>query len=415
MAEAWGKGSHFQAAAAQILVAGGILMEMRFIPERQLVQLLTLVAFCAAVCFGLIASSRLGSALPSRPPLAVFMSLWIWLMAVDIYYRLEDAPETILVRTLSGIVLAVFLFGQMRARISIVHVYSAAIVSLVALAVSLPFIAGTVRPCSAFKCGAFGFVLAGPFSSGNYMGLCFAILGALVVLAPLSRPAKTVVFVFVGTALIATVARTSMLALAIALVVYLTARSLERSTGRAPSSFVAGLMALAAAAIPMAVGVYLIYTADPAALSNRGRVWMLGRTAVEDSPLTGLGLDSWSFLQEIGGVSSQHFTHSIYLLLLFSGGQVALALFLLATIRLIHTGIRDWSSVGRGVIVPLTFLVCGIAEGIWNPLTVDGLTWMFVAMVAATVGGPLHTKGNRTADDPILGDGSRPLVLSPRK
>lgn len=310
-------------------------------------------------------------------------------MMVNVFYMLELAPATVLMRGSSGLLLIVFIIGQTQSRITAAHFYSAAIISLSVLGLSIPLMSTAFRPCTAFKCGVTGSLLQGPFLSGNFMGLCFVFCGALLLLVPMSWAGRICVLAFVSTALVATVARTSAVALGLAVGVYMLARVFERQAHSAPPKFVAGLASIAVTMVPVTIGVYLVYTADQFALSNRGRVWALGRLAAEDNPMSGVGLDAWSFLQETGDVSTIHFTHSFYLLLLFSGGFIALSLFTMTMIRLVYNGIVDWQSVGRGSLLPIVFLVCGITEGTWNPLTVDGLSWMFFATVAASAANSL--------------------------
>ncbi|EID15462.1 O-antigen ligase family protein [Mycolicibacterium phlei] len=403
--EAWRSG-WVQAAAAQMLVAGGFLAESLWVSNRQLIQLLTLAGFSAAVCLGVIgARGRDLSAAGTRLPLILIIGTWGWMMLVNVFYMFDSATATVLTRGSSGVLLILFLIGQMRSPITIDQFYSAALMTLSAIALMVPFMTEAFQPCTAFKCGIAGSILEGPYSSGNFLGLGFAILGGLVMLTSLPLPSKMMVLTFAGVALIATVSRTSAIALAIAVVTYLLAGVLTNH--RAPSKLMAGITAIVVVVVPTVMGVRLIYTSGDDALSNRGRVWTLGRLAIEESPFTGAGVDAWAYMQETGEVSSRHFTHSLYLFLLFSGGAIALIFFVATMARLVYNGIVNWESIGKGTVLPIVFLICGMTEGTWNPLTVDGLTWIFLAVIAASGPRLFNSISGGEPKDQVAGVGHR--------
>ena len=98
----------------------------------------------------------------------------------------------------------------------------------------------------------------------------------------------------------------------------------------------------------------------------------------------GLGIDQWDPLT-LADVIPAHFPHSEYLLLLFSGGYVALLLFLaFIWSSLVHPHADPEGVIARLLLVT-TFLALGLTEVSWNPLTVDGLSWTVLALVAVGV------------------------------
>jgi O-antigen ligase len=105
-------------------------------------------------------------------------------------------------------------------------------------------------------------------------------------------------------------------------------------------------------------------------------------------------LSRWHELQAVG-LLSFHFAHSEYLELVFAGGLVGLALFTAAQTVLIRTLLRG--SAGLLPAGPAAVLaVLGLTEVVWNPLTVDGFSWMLVAAL-------------------LLASAPRPLPASPER
>jgi len=166
---------------------------------------------------------------------------------------------------------------------------------------------------------------------------------------------------------------------------------------------VAKLAAVLIATIPLLLSMALVFLTEASAFSNRGRIWALGREAVGDHAFTGVGIDRWSLLSELGyfGRGFDRFTHSEFLLIYFAGGVVGLVLFALILYRVTYRAIIENGSLARGAVYPLAFAVCGVIETIWNPLTIDAGTWFFFALIsvasAASAGDtPQHNETTRT-------------------
>ena len=157
----------------------------------------------------------------------------------------------------------------------------------------------------------------------------------------------------------------------------LPGRAAMGSTSPATADVSSAAAAISSTAVLFAV--YQIYTADPGTLSRRGSIWIAVREALDGWALTGIGVSKWAALQDIGE-SPQHFFHSTYALFLFAGGAIAVVLFWLVEL-LDAPGVGRWTIAPRsGAALVVLVLVYSQTEVIWNPLAVDGLTWIYVLL-----------------------------------
>ncbi len=85
------------------------------------------------------------------------------------------------------------------------------------------------------------------------------------------------------------------------------------------------------------IALTLLFTATPSTLSNRGNIWTSALAALEGQYAFGLGLDRWEPLTQLGYLP-EHFPHNGYLLILFSGGVVALLLFFAFLVQVAPVG-----------------------------------------------------------------------------
>lgn len=373
IAEAWQPGGRAQAAAAQVIVTGGMLVSSTLVSGR-LIQFITVGAFLMIIFVNDLQHPRPGP-LNGAPFLPV-IALWVWLYVVNLF-SVEDGEVT---RLISGVTLVVFLIVQRRRPINVQHFLSAALLTIAAILVWMPFYAKAFTACGRFKCTDFGAILQGPFGSGNLLGLAAAMCIALLLASP-GRHMIAVAFLL--GVLYATMSRTSLITIGVVAILVIFDRVL-RLSGKGLRTAAAWL-ALAIAAAPMLISVWLINIGDPAAFSNRGRIWSLGWDAVAGREFVGRGLDWWDDLSERGyfGSGFNSFPHSEYLLLYFSGGWVALMLLGIILYQVVFRAIIEHGSLAHGAVVPLMFATSGLIETIWNPLTVDTGTWLFLAMIAS--------------------------------
>lgn len=233
--------------------------------------------------------------------------------------------------------------------------------------VALPF-----TPCTQFKCGPFGALFAGPFTSENY----FARLACVVLLCAFfntNTRAKWLIVLTASFVLYATGSRTSQIALAAALLaaaVWVLLGLHERSMRQ-----VVGLVLPAGV---LGVGLYLVYTAGPADFSNRGFIWTLGRTALSADWLSGKGIDTWT-----PQVLERNYMHSQALLLLYSAGVVALVLYAVVIGGVIRS-ISSESGPFKFAMAVL-ILILGLTEIVWNPAAVDGTVLLILPLLGMQV------------------------------
>ena len=141
--------------------------------------------------------------------------------------------------------------------------------------------------------------------------------------------------------------------------------------------------------MPLA-GVLLLFSANRSTFSNRGNVWLDAVAQLRGNMDLGLGLDRWYTLQKLGALP-QHFPHSQYLLLLFSGGWLAFGLHSLLMASWVRLGSTHPGGAWRIALI-FAYATTGLTEVIWNPLTIDGLTWITVGITVASPGGEKHIR-----------------------
>jgi hypothetical protein len=394
ISQAWRPGARLQAAAAQIIVTGGMLGAATFVDSQVVVQITTTTAFVALLVFAELSGSRSHRYRPisglapltfSKLPVFLILFMWFWLYAINLWFMPDAVTSEGIYRTASGVCLFLFAMVQRYRPVTPLHFYSASLITISGIVVALPLISGGFGACNKFKCNRIDAILEGPFNSGNLLGLATAMCAALLIVTTVFTARTLMVLIFLLVVIYATMSRTSLLALGAAVGLIAVDRLLSRKFAfQRVSGSVAKVAATFIALCPMAIGMLLVFTSDYKAFSNRGNVWVLGREAVSGYAVTGRGLDWWDALKSSGyfGSGFDHFTHSEYLLTYFAGGIIGLALFSMVLYRITFLAILAQNSLARGAVVPLTFATCGIVETIWNPLTVDAGTWLFYAFIA---------------------------------
>ncbi|MFF3865525.1 O-antigen ligase family protein [Micromonospora sp. NPDC001898] len=234
------------------------------------------------------------------------------------------------------------------------------------------------RSCTAGKlekCSAAGALFKSFFDSENYIALIasFTLVAAVCALRRAELAATTVFCLLI---IVATGSRTSYLALAAAGAWLLGSFLLERRR-RYVRIHLAGCVALVLASV--GVATYLMWTASRTTLSNRGNIWIVAREHLADATATGIGVSKWYRLQDAGDAPT-HFFHSGYVLVVFAGGFVALAVWALWATALLHGRVDDGRAFTAKAPVVL-LLVYSLTEVVWNPLSVDGLSWILLALM----------------------------------
>ncbi len=225
------------------------------------------------------------------------------------------------------------------------------------------------------KCSPAGQLFRSFASSENYIAIvaAFTFICSVVATRGLLRVLAIANSLVV---LVATGSRTGIVAVAAALGVIVLLGLLRR--WRYPAGRIPALMCVLMSATAVATALYLIFSADQATLSRRGSIWLAVRSHIDGHMIEGVGVSKWSYLQDVGE-SPQHFFHSGYALALFSGGVVAVAL-LGAWFFCLLRGAIGAPTVNAVVPLGTLFMVYSMTEVIWNPLAVDGLTWLAVGL-----------------------------------
>lgn len=269
---------------------------------------------------------------------------------------------------------------------------------VLALAVALtavvtPLTSQSVRPCTESKCTVLGELMRGPFSSENYPAMLAAFAVVLMLSCEVGRLRWPAVVLCSGL-LVATGGRSSLIGAVVGLVVLpvvlLVFRGRHRRTGPAV------LLALGLPMVCTGVGLSLIYVVSTEDLSRRGAIWVKARDSLGGHELFGLGISRWSGYGSHRAISS-HFPHSVYLLTLFCGGLLAVALFTAIVVASVLGSADDHRDLAATAAYAATYLTIGLSEIVTNVLTVDGLTWALLPLLAV----------RSTPTEPPPGQGAR--------
>lgn len=386
--------THSKVFAVTVIVGGG-LVQSNLLPKSTIVPLLILAVV------GVVALRRRevpepGSSFDRAPSARAWamLALWGFLFAVNLVANAGLSNAAAFGRLLPGTfwVLVVLVVGGTRVTIGSVTAAMQLALGVVTVgAVALGSAAS--RPCDEFKCGALGSIYRGAFDSENYLGiLCALTLVATVAAVPAGQKLlgwNGLVYLLVLVILFASSSRTSALAATCGIVATLVARRARPSRPPGPGrtrifpSSLAGYVSV----LPWmtcAMALYLIYSATGASFSNRGAVWTLARRQLQGHELFGLGIGRWEGYEGVNQIS-RHFAHSEFLLTYFSGGLVGLlGLMLFVAMACKHamrTRVEGVFLIGYAT----TFMVIGLTEVVFNPMTVDGLTWTVLPFLVGAV------------------------------
>lgn len=375
--------------AVMAVVLGGLFYEARIIPPGQTSQISFLTALLACLLMSIVRSRRDGySARSAKVAAAVFLPAGVS-FTLFLTNALMNPGLPLLQsfgRLLSVAIVLLLAFIFVSGTLSLADVCRIIVSSVLVIVLISPLIGKAWRACDIFKCGPFGAIYTGPFSSENAFAIyaCVAILSLQLMESKRTAFAAMLPLVLV---LYATESRTSQIALGCAFIAVIllklwnASRTTEGMPGNANSlrissgqvHFFGGVTVLIAV-----LGYYLIAHAEPSSFSNRGGIWIRGMAALGGDWVLGLGLDRWTFLQTIG-LLPPLFPHSEYLLLLFGGGLVGVALMLLTLVASIaKSGLLD-APFAIGFTIFLAVL--GLTEAYWNPATFDGHTMLVVPLM----------------------------------
>lgn len=353
----------------------------------QVVSLAGLVPFVVAA----LRRALLTPASRRSPAAWLFLGVVLWSVVVDLLSTatgVQRAPADV---ASAALMLAVVLASS-RVTVPARWIATSGVLCLTAALVVSAVRDQEWTACHVDKCTALGALLQGPFESENVPAMYGTFTLACVLLgwagkARLLGSAYCLLLVYY------TGSRTSLAVAALAAALAVSdaqtrtaalAAALRQRLGSGPAptrtSARGRWRRLALVALPTICtleSIKLITTTSRTDLSGRGDVWMRADAALSGHWPLGLGLSRWHELQAVG-LLSFHFAHSEYLELVFAGGLVGLGLFTAAQTVLVRTLLaRSTGLLAAGPAAVLAVL--GLTEVVWNPLTVDGFSWMLVA------------------------------------
>jgi hypothetical protein len=326
--------------------------------------------FFLASCFVLFLLAKQGAAARIRPgTVPIILMLLLSMLASGAHsYGTFNAKVFVLAVLVVAAGLAQGGRGAQLA-VTAVGLSVAALSAIVAIVAPGSAIAGCVR-----KCGAFSSVFSGVLLNENQLGMLIVCCIPFAATALVGKIRWWTIGLF-ASVILASGSRSSMLTLAVVLIVLL----IVRPTAPHPE----GRYVHAAAAVS-AVGLVCILVPmvnkDPTSFTNRGYLWQVAIERFWSSPVVGRGWADWShaFIVFRG---AEYGPHNQWLHILNIGGLAGAVLFVVFTTRLLGGGGRKHAALVG------TVLVAAIASGITeNPLSfgaIEWMSWMFPAMLLA--------------------------------
>lgn len=278
--------------------------------------------------------------------------------------------RTILIAFWTAVALLVAAAGLAVRQIGLLVTIQFASACALTLLVAQPY-----RDCDSFKCGPLGAIFTGPFRSENLLAQ-LAALTLVFMPVPARRPVRWLAVSTSTLVLLATVSRTSWLAVVAALCIGIAIRTTKPTSQKLRVRLGFGFLLSMIAA-----GFYILLTAQASDWSNRGRFWRLALDALDGNWAFGRGADGWRRMQDTGGLPGLY-PHSQYLLLVFWAGFLGLVLWiaLMGAILVATSKDRDISAVATPYVALIATL--GVTETFWNPLSLDTRTISLLALLA---------------------------------
>lgn len=261
------------------------------------------------------------------------------------------------------------------------------------------------RECDKFKCSAVGALFKGPFVSENYLAVVATFTAIWWIGSKRSMGRRLGLVLALGTVL-ATGTRSALVALGVTALWALVAFAFVQPSRENPATRrLPGVVAAVSSAGMILTSLWMIQNAQEDTFSDRGNIWIQAYEAIAQGHLTeGLGYSQWAGLQSIGLIPD-HFSHSDYLILLFSGGVIGLTLFGLVAMGLMTKvrGSTRWETV-IGAAPVILLMVYGLTEVIWNPMALDSFSFLIIGLFLqrpAIIAGAAAGTRDKSIDDSI--------------
>jgi hypothetical protein len=392
-----------------IVTATSVLLQTTFLINSNSIRAVFLILAVTA-CLGVTyrrGSRRGHNAVPI--PGILGLLLWSWLYLADLIHDPGMSRTVILAATGAGCLWLSALLASARTGLPGFAFAASLGLTLSALIVPTPFLSTGWRQCDQYKCNVPGALFRGAFASENYLAMQTVFL-ALFALVYLTGTVRTGVLLLSMLVCVAAGSRTSLLVVLACLAIgraFSGTRGAGHQSRRNGMHVFYGWLMFATAWLGMVV--YLVESAPSNRFSDRGAIWQAGLRALHGHRILGLGMDRWSELQRYGELPN-HYPHDVYLLFWFSGGVAALALFALWIATVLTRLTTSHTGAFPPAIIAVAFLLIGVTEVVWNPLTFDGLSWVAIAMsvVAGRAAGQhpepaaTRTPGTMMARAPML-------------
>ncbi|MEU8260769.1 O-antigen ligase family protein [Micromonospora sp. NPDC048999] len=335
-------------------------------------------------------------------------ALLVWCLGVDVLVGSGLYGSRLVAYVAAALLLLAGALLAARAALSVRALAYTGLTVLSVLSVPTIFSGQAWRACTdgqLEKCSVAGALFKSFYESENYIAMVasFTLAACLVAM----RRAELVgASAFCLLIIVATGSRTSYLAVAAAGAWALGSFLIERRRRyeRIHLAVCAGLVLVSVTA-----ATYLMWSATKTTLSNRGNIWIHAREYLAGMQATGVGVSKWYHLRDVGEAPT-HFFHSGYVLAIFAGGFIALAIWSAWAASLLHGAVLDGRAFSAKTPMVL-LLVYSFTEVVWNPLSVDGLSWIFLALMltrsATASANPLPVPG--PVDAVSRPDGFAPL------
>lgn len=290
--------------------------------------------------------------------------------------------------------------------------------AVVLLSTVLGGIEALVEPASVLRecrpdnpCGLLGVLYAGAFTNENLFSLLL-IAGIPFVWLGLRGRVRIILACYVAFVAVATGSRLADIT-AVAVVAFMTLlrprlpdEAADGAARGSPGRVLFGVPVLGAAAV-IGLAVPLRHpNAD--SLGARATIWDMARDELHTSPLLGFGGKAWPAKYHAGEIPAavSPSLHNQWLDVLYAGGFVGLALFLLLLLCLLLRGGAAGFPVAASVLLPV--LLASILERPWSFGISNSLT--FALVTAALV----PTAVRRAAAPGVAASGSSPAAVPAR-
>ncbi|MEU4871556.1 O-antigen ligase family protein [Streptomyces sp. NPDC021608] len=253
-------------------------------------------------------------------------------------------------------------------------------------------------------CGVLGILYAGVFTNENIFSLLL-VVGIPFVWLGLRGPVRVVLAFYVAFVAVASGSRLAA-ATAVATLVFLIVIRPRLPEEAAPGRGVStGKLLLTAPVLAAAAAVGLLapfHHPGPDTLGDRALIWDMARDELHQGTWFGLGGKAWAAKYPAGEIPAavSPSLHNQWIDVLFAGGVVALALFVLLLVVLLVRGGRTAYPAAASVLLPV--LLTSVLERPWSFSISNSLTFALVAAVLTP------TAVSRAAVAAAPGSGSSP-------